>query len=261
VPFNDPVHYNTNSATFSGTTFPPGCITCHDVSAPSTKAGPVCQTCHVAASPLTSLNCTSCHAVPPDSGVPAGAAYPNIAGAHSTHIALTSAGTPISCDTCHDGLGPSLQNLNHYNRAKARVAPGDAALLATYNAKTVPFSFDNAALSCSNVSCHGGQATPNWQTGTLDVNTQCTNCHALGTSQFNSFNSGEHQLHVVGEGLSCVACHNTTTLATNHFTNLSTTAMEGPASATIGGTGTAIVSWDPTTKSCTPACHGTQIWQ
>jgi hypothetical protein len=36
--------------------------------------------------------------------------------------------------------------------------------------------------------------------------------------------------------------------------------MEGPASETIGGTGTGIVSWNPTTKSCSPACHGTENW-
>jgi len=265
VPFNDPVHDNTTSATFTGATFPPGCITCHDVSAPSTKVGPVCQTCHVAASPLTSLNCTSCHALPPDSGAPAGAAYPNVEGAHAEHIALTGAGNPISCDTCHNGLGPSLLNLNHYDRAKSRVPPGDVAFLATYNAESGASSFSSAGLSCSNVSCHGGQATPAWQTGAINVDTQCSNCHAQGTAQFNSYNSGEHQVHVAGQGLLCTFCHNTTTLAVNHFTTLSTSAMEGPASATIGGGGTLIPAgnYDPATQSCSPdtgICHGTRTW-
>jgi len=254
-------------------TFPANCGTCHAVTGTSpVSAAPLCTTCHVAASPLTSLNCTSCHASPPSGGAPAGAAYPNVPGAHATHIALNSAGTPIACDTCHNGLGGGT--LNHYNRANnvpgenaLRVPPGDVALLVTYNAKTVPFSFDNTALSCSNVSCHGGQATPNWQTGTLDVNTQCTNCHALGSSQgnpqYNSEYSGEHQFHFTQLGntaTACKYCHNTTTLAVSHFTNLATTAMEGPASATIGGTGTNITSWVPATQSCTPTCHGTQTW-
>ena len=148
------------------------------------KVGPACQTCHVAASPLTALTCTSCHASPPNGGAPAGAAYPNVPGAHATHIALNSAGTPIACDTCHNGLGSGT--LNHYNRAKSRVPPGDVAFPATYNAATGASSFDNsAALSCSNVSCHGGQATPNWQTGAINVNTQCTSCHAFGPSLGN----------------------------------------------------------------------------
>lgn len=255
VPYNDSSHFTVTTATFQS-----NCNACHDVSAPTVKSGPACQTCHVSASPLTSLNCTSCHASPP-----AGAAYPNIAGAHSTHIALDNTGSPVSCDTCHNGLGTNT--LNHYNRAKSRVQPGDAAFPATYNAKSGVSSFDNgAALSCSNVSCHGGQATPNWQTGTLSVSTQCLNCHASGTTQFNSYNSGEHTFHVSifgGNSAACTLCHNTAALAANHFTTLGTTAMEGPASATIGGTGTAVTTY--TAGSCSPraglGCHGTRNWQ
>jgi len=265
VPYNDASHYAVTSATFPGT-----CGACHDVSAPSTKFGPVCQTCHVAASPLTSLNCTSCHAVPPDSGAPAGAAYPNIAGAHSTHIALDNTGSPVSCDTCHVGLGPSLLDLNHYSRAKSRVAPGDVLFLATYYAKTGASSFDNgAALSCSNVSCHGGQATPNWQTGAVDVNNQCTICHTLGTEQYNSYNSGKHAFHLAQFGGAtatvCKFCHNTTTLAVDHFTTLAdNTISPDVASATIGGAGTAITTWTQgtgTSGTCNAVCHpGDRTW-
>ena len=116
------------------------------------------------------------------------------------------------------------------------------AFLATYNAETGASSFNSAALSCSNVSCHGGQATPNWQTGALNVNTQCTSCHAQGTAQFNSYNSGR-RTRINSAHSTCTNCHNTTTLAVNHFTTLSTTPMDGPASATIGGAGTLITTW------------------
>jgi predicted CxxxxCH...CXXCH cytochrome family protein len=172
-----------------------------------------------------------------------------------------------SCDTCHNGLGSGT--LNHYNSAKSRTPPGDAAFPATYAAQTGASAFDNsAALSCSNVSCHGGQATPNWQTGTLDVNTQCTICHVSGTTQFNSYNSGDHVFHVNVFGTSaftCNLCHNATALAVNHFTALATPAMEGPASATIGGGSTLIPAgnYDPATQSCSPntgICHGTRTW-
>jgi predicted CxxxxCH...CXXCH cytochrome family protein len=255
VPFNDNTHYNVVTGTFAG-----ACGTCHDLAAPTTKAGPACDTCHAAGSPLTATNCTSCHAGPPDGGAPAGAAYPNIAGAHGTHIALDGAGSPVSCNTCHTGLGS--RTLEHYNRAKSRVAPGDAAFTATYDAETGASAFDNsAALSCSNVSCHGGQATPNWQTGTLDVNTQCTSCHALGTAQFNSYVSGDHN-QSAHRLFQCTVCHNTAALAVNHFTGLSTPAMEGPASATIGGGTTQIPAGNyvPATGSCTPSCHGDRTW-
>lgn len=270
VPFNDNTHYDVVTATFGA-----ACGDCHDVSAPSTKAGPVCQTCHIAGSPLTAMNCTSCHAAPPDGGAPAGAAYPNVAGAHATHIALTSTGTPIACDTCHNGLGPSLLNLNHYNRANARpgenalrVPPGDVVFSATYDAKTGASSFDNSAsLNCSNVSCHGGQATPNWQTGAIDVNNQCTSCHEFGTApgtpQYNSPYSGEHNINASHR--ICVACHNTTTLAVNHFTTLAdNTISPTVAAATIGGAGTAITTWTPgtgTSGTCNAVCHpGDRTW-
>jgi len=251
VPYNDSSHYTVTSGTFPGS-----CSTCHDVSAPSAKAGPVCQTCHVAASPLAAANCTSCHASPPNGGAPAGAVYANIAGAHGVHIAMASAGTPISCDTCHNGLGANT--LNHYNAAKSRVSPGDVAFLATYNAESGASSFNPAGLSCSNVSCHGGQATPDWQTGAINVNTQCTICHSQGTAQFNSYNSGAHGVN--SDHSDCTNCHNTTTLAVNHFTNLGTTAMEGPASATIGGAGTFIPAGNYNAGSCTPSCHGNETW-
>ena len=263
VPFNSSAHYGVSSSTFSSS-----CSVCHDVSGTSTKSGPVCQTCHIAGSPLTAINCVSCHANPPSG---AASSYPNVAGAHAAHIALNGAGTPIACDTCHNGLGTGT--LNHYNRANARpgedalrVSPGDVAFVATYNAKTGASSFDNsAALNCSNVSCHGGQNSPNWQTGTIDVPNACLSCHALGTAQYNSFNSGRHSLHIGEFGLSdstCKLCHNTTTLAASHFTALGTTTMEGPASATIGGPGTGITAGNyvAATKSCSPTCHGTETW-
>jgi predicted CxxxxCH...CXXCH cytochrome family protein len=270
VPFNTTAHYSVTSVTFPGS-----CSPCHDVFAPTTKVGPVCQTCHVAASPLEAADCTSCHTSPPDGG--AGALYANIAGAHAAHIALNRTGSPVSCDTCHTGLGPSLQNLNHYNRAKSRVSPGDVLFLATYNAQSGSSSFDNsAALSCSNVSCHGGVArsggnpgTPlNWQTGNLTVNTECTSCHVSGTSQYNSYASGEHPFHVNLFGATattCSQCHNTTTLALNHFTTLADNSMSpAVASATIGGAGTFITTWVAgagTSGTCNAQCHpGNRDW-
>ena len=265
VPFNTTAHYTVTSSTFTA-----ACGSCHDVGTPTTKAGPVCRTCHIAGSPLTALNCTSCHANPPNSA--STTAYPNVAGTHAVHISLNGAGTSVSCNTCHNGLGTNT--LNHYNRANARpgkdalrVPPGDVAFLATYSAETGASSFDNSAsLNCSRVSCHGGQTTPNWRTGAIDVNNQCTNCHASGTAQFNSYNSGEHSRHIGAFGATastCKYCHNTTSLAVNHFITLATPAMEGPASATIGGTGTLVTTYVPATQSCSPqsgVCHGTETW-
>ena len=259
VPFLAPRHTESTPTSFAS-----DCSNCHAVTGTSPiSAAPLCTVCHTAGSPLTLTFCTSCHAFPPNGA--AGAAYPNIAGAHPVHIALNSAGTPIACDTCHNGLG--LNTLNHYNRANARpglnalrVPPGDAAFLATYNAKTGASSFSATALTCSNVSCHGGQANFNWQTGTLNVNTQCTSCHASGTAQFNSYNSGRHMN--VGQHVSngCTSCHDTARLALGHFTNLATSAFEQAPSATL------LTGLQYNGATCNPGaggisgCHDQETW-
>jgi predicted CxxxxCH...CXXCH cytochrome family protein len=183
-------------------------------------------------------SCTSCHAQPPT-----GSAAPNRAGAHAVHTALPEIGT--DCAACHAG---SLHN-----------GQIDIVMTPLFNAES-GFAVGNTNQTCSNVSCHGGQTTPNWLTGTINVNTQCTSCHASGTAQYNSYNSGKHTKHIVDKKVACVSCHSTTKLATNHFTSLETAAMEGPASATIGGTGTSVSAYNTSTRNCTTSCHGNKSW-
>jgi predicted CxxxxCH...CXXCH cytochrome family protein len=150
----------------------------------------------------------------------------------------------ITCDTCHSGAGSGTAL--HQNGAS------EVVIDTSYNAKTGAASFNATADTCSNVSCHGGHTTPVWLTGTIDVNTQCTSCHASGIAQYNSYNSGEHSRHV--GRFTCTVCHDTTKLAVNHFTTLNTSAMEGPASATM----VTDVNYNGT--SCTPSCHSSQNW-
>ncbi len=253
VPFFD----NTAHTQATTASFTSDCGSCHAVTGTSPVSGaPLCTSCHIT-DPRDVTNCTSCHSNPPSGS---STAYPNVGGAHSAHIALNGAGTAVSCSTCHNGLGSGT--LSHYDRTRpTRVSPASVAFVTTYNAETGSSAFDNSSLlRCTNVSCHGGQATPNWQTGSITVTSQCTSCHASGTGQYNSYNSGEHGIN--SSHSNCTNCHNTTTLAVNHFTNLGTTAMEGPASATIGGTGTSIPAgnYNTTTRSCTPSCHGNETW-
>ena len=181
-------------------------------------------------------DCTACHGQPPN-----GTAYPNEAGAHAVHQALAGVGT--DCSVCHSGA--------------AHNGTIDISIKSTYNAKsgTAGLNTDGTD-TCVNVSCHGGKTTPDWFTGGLNVNTDCTSCHASGTSQYNSYNSGKHGDH---RSRACTACHNTSTLAVNHFSRLDTTTMEGPASSTIGGGSTSISSYNATTKVCV-GCHGQASW-
>ncbi len=188
------------------------CVLCHGANLDGVGGvGPACTSCHTAGSPLILLNCTSCHGKPPT-----GAVYPDIAGAHAKHNNLT--GVTNICDTCHNGAGSGT---TEHDDTIVEVAFSGT----TYNAKTGTASYNEAGFSCSNVSCHGGQTTPNWQSGTINVNAQCTSCHSSGTTQYNSYYSGEHTKHLVDVGAVCIDCHDTTKLATVHFDDLNTTAM------------------------------------
>lgn len=289
VPFLDNAHFQADNTSFAAE-----CSFCHAIAPPDTpplSTAPLCTACHgtgeaqplLARSPLDFPNCTSCHSPPPD-----GVTYPNIAGSHGLHNAFT--GVTGVCDTCHSGLGSGT--LAHYNRANARpgrdalrAPPGDVTFLPNFNPPpgSGTATFNNVALTCANVSCHGGQTTPSWQGGVIDVNAQCEDCHKSATvapPQFNDFASGEHVLHVQfiipavlpGVVPTCLTCHDTAKLADpavgGHFVHLATAAIDTRASVTIGGGTTHIDAYVPGvqlgTGSCTPTptspCHGTRGW-
>jgi predicted CxxxxCH...CXXCH cytochrome family protein len=190
---------------------------------------------------------------------PNGTAFPNTAGAHAKHTTL---GAYIVCNTCHLGAGGSSANSYHlYGNPVVFFQP------TTYDAQTggTP-TFNVADRTCSNVSCHGGQTTPTWLTGTIAVSTQCTACHTYyyGVNpQFNSYRSGRHYFHILdssGPELYCTDCHDASLLSSNHLTTLNTTTMEGPASATLrtqtqyNGS-----SCDPV-KGGLEGCHSFETW-
>ncbi len=191
-----------------------------------------------------------------------------MAGKHAVHGALPGVGV---CTPCHNGLDAGT--LEHYDRANARpgkdalrVPPGDVAFLGTYNAESGPATFDPATRTCSNVICHGGQATPDWQTSeadAIDVVNACTNCHVAGTTQFNSYFSGRHDLHInsdrFGGGLSatakCILCHDAAKVnVTGHFQNLATPAYEQPPRETL------LPDVQYNGDTCNPRCHRNETW-
>jgi predicted CxxxxCH...CXXCH cytochrome family protein len=230
---------------------PESCTECHGSDLSGGTSDVACSTCHVNGSPIENTNCTSCHGNPPS-----GTVDPNRAGAHNSVTGHFNAQVtlPDACNTCHNGAGSGT--LKHDNGTV------DVSILASYNAKSGT-AVHNADGTCSEVSCHGGQTTPVWNTGSINVKTQCTLCHVVGTSagtpEYNSPWSGRHDLHVNTQGIACTACHDTAKLAVNHFTTLDTPALEGPASATIGGQPNTLVT-DYTGGNCTNACHVTRSW-
>ncbi|MEI6592929.1 MAG: CxxxxCH/CxxCH domain-containing protein, partial [Holophagaceae bacterium] len=256
VPFLGVGHTAITLAGYNGS-----CTTCHAMSGASpTTTAPLCSACHQAASPFSLTSCASCHA-----SLPGGTAFPDVAGSHAKHNALV--GVTGACSTCH--LGAESGTLTHYNHANGRagknslrVAPGEVAFLGAYNGKAGTAAFNPTTLTCSNVSCHGGQTTPVWgTTGSISVMTDCVKCHTVGTAQglpeSNSASSGFHALHMSSAArLQCTECHamaNGSGGAVNHLTGLGTATLEGAAGETVAFTGG---TYSAAAKTCTVTCHG-----
>jgi predicted CxxxxCH...CXXCH cytochrome family protein len=266
-----------HGADFAGGSTNQSCFTCHGVSAPHAPApwriftgststlthvdtyyanGQVCAQCHLssgAASDAGCFNNSLCHAVPNcvycHTAPPSGSVAPNQAGAHASHYAL--AGLADGCVTCHAGAGIGTSKHNN--------GTVDVLFLNAYSA-TSGTAVHNADGSCSNVSCHGSSRTqtasqaasqtstpgntPAWYGGTIDVNSDCTKCHVLGSAagnpENNSYYSGKHYFHVYDPNVNgaplpaaCTVCHDTAKLALVHFTSLTAPISEATASTTI----------------------------
>jgi predicted CxxxxCH...CXXCH cytochrome family protein len=236
------------------------CVACHTLAGGGQD--PACQDCHVQGDPLAMLNCISCHSAPPSTASIDPLDRPDRQGGHNEHDGFTA--STQDCSACHQGGGTG--ELSHYDRIDQTTPdyPADVVLASSFDSNSHgAASYSNGGQTCSGINCHGGLPTPNWLTGSLDVNTQCDNCHTQGNSEDNSYNSGEHNKHVVDLGYACTFCHNTTKLATNHFTNLANPAQWlDTAGATIDGGATSIPEGDyiEATNSCNPACHSTETW-
>jgi predicted CxxxxCH...CXXCH cytochrome family protein len=257
-------HQTLTLAQFNG-----DCINCHDQSGSTSKVGPVCTVCHTLGSPLaagmTAGTCLSCHSGAnfPQVG-PTGSAWPNLAGAHPKHLALstftrTTPALPATltasaypdCEACHVGSVPYDSAQTHYSNANKRAStpitagPASVSVAATFNAQgaTAGFTASASAFTCSNISCHGGQVTPGWQTGSIPVNatSYCTACHVVGAAEYNA-PTGRHTMSEHRQ--TCDYCHNmvsghlnntgrTVNTVGNHFKYLDTTAVSG-----VSGTNT-----------------------
>jgi predicted CxxxxCH...CXXCH cytochrome family protein len=227
------------------------CALCHGANFEGSpvSGAPSCKSCHSQLSPgfLPASGCTSCHGTPPN-----GSTVPNKAGSHAVHLALPEMSG--NCSACHSGGGSGT--VNHATSLTMAFAAGlnSSAGTASFNGTT-----------CSNVSCHGGKATPTWG-GNLDVAANCTGCHQAGTAEYISYHSGQHGDHL-GLGIVCTDCHDMTNQAM-HFGNVTTKVFENAPATTLRS----YLNYNQTTQSCmvsTPppqgvqftGCHGgTRTW-
>lgn len=202
------------------------CTQCHGAELDGGISVVSCAACHVMGIPDTpatplALVCGYCHGDPPD-----GTESPNTAGKHAKHVSLAV----VDCSACHQGASDGAPGHYDENVVVAFDLPTYEAKSATVDKPTVFTVADN---TCSKVSCHGGQTTPSWFTGVIDVNTQCGSCHITGVTEYNSASSGKHDLHVNTKNKACTACHDTIKLRTTHFISLNTPELNrlpaGPA--------------------------------
>ncbi len=240
----------------------PDCFGCHTQMAAGGGIDPACQDCHTAGDPLTVTNCTSCHNVPPDSLGPQGASQPNLEGTHVGHVDFTP--TTADCSACHVGGGTG--SLSHYDRVDQTTPdyPAEVVFLPLYKAKTGgDTSYNEINQTCGNISCHGGQTSPDWTAGMITVANDCTLCHQLASvsDQYNSYSSGGHSTHAeingwadnhaLGYDPTCSACHEAARLpASGHFDDLDTAVVEGDPVATL----LAILNYDNATAPANPTC-------
>lgn len=222
--------------------------------------------CHVT-SPVANLTgCVSCHGGSPSG--PFGSAAPNMKSAHTKHTSLAG----IGCDSCHADGGPGTAG-----HAKADDVTGGRRIALVnmppvFNANAAVATFDKAVnvKTCSNVSCHGGQTTPAWNSSNnllaAGDNDKCKKCHELGSAagqpQYNSYYSGHHVYHLsTNVNAKCTDCHNIYALLDfqKHFSGVASNTVVAPRQ-TIGiGAPTKITTYSAT-KTCLGACHATETF-
>jgi len=194
--------------------------------------------------------------------------------------------TASVCEACHVGSVPGDAANTHYSNANKRLTghpvagPASVAIDPAFNAKsgTAGTVASATAFTCSNVSCHGGQTTPGWQSGVMTANatTYCIACHkvtaAASSTQYNDA-TGRHQ-SVGAHNTTCDYCHDMTqnkTGAINHWKYLDTSAVRlspdqlssdtikfgGGAQPATGNPPTYTVTATIGRGGCALSCHGT----
>ena len=241
------------------------CTTCHgaDYGRVITTSGDSCNTCHQKAGWTGwTTNCSFCHGAR-NAQSRAGysvAAYPTLSappddvqgrltgnnlaartGAHQPHLTGTSASgqsyaPPFACATCH-AVPSSLAHING-STARATVTlsgAGQGSLPANLG------SFNPVTGTCTTY-CHGSTISatppPAWSGGPIG----CTGCHGYPPG------TGQHDMHVVGNGNWCADCHagtvdfSSTIIGTAHLNGTRDVQFFSPGSIWSGG-------------SCSSNCH------
>ncbi len=220
------------------------CTACHGQDLTGGSVGVSCEMCHGG----FKTNCTFCHGGrDTDKGSPPVDIHDQVAttevtvGAHTAHVTAKSGlASPFDCVKCHQKPSSAL-DAGHVDGSPAEVL---AAL-----------GWNRDAATCSTAYCHGnfpGGNSANHPVWTKTGQAPCGSCHKLPPS------TGRHP-SVFGEhsfmGQDCTNCH-------NGIANNGATQILNPALHVNGQKDVVLKSgtWNPTTKTCDPACHGPKTW-
>jgi predicted CxxxxCH...CXXCH cytochrome family protein len=242
------------------------CASCHGQDFAGGTSGVSCNACHQTAGHASwTTDCTFCHgdrasgrASPPLDTQGRSDATNVSVGVHAAHVGTTIA-SPLHCDACHPSRGDIRTDTAHIDGdGIAEVQFG--ALAKSGGAAATYTRTSGTSATCASTYCHGrftggvssgSGATMSW-TSTTPVG--CTSCHGSPPS------SGRHSTH---SGISCYNCHNAVVDASNGIVGASL-HVNGVEDVRFGGTrsGGSPVSgtWNPSTRSCSVSCHGSETW-
>lgn len=229
---------------------PTSCTACHgtDLSGGSGKS---CETCHSG----WKTKCTFCHGgtdnatgAPPETvGGKTATTVPGV-GRHTSHVSAGATHAAFGCSLCHK-VPQSALSPGHIDPSPAEVTFGGLAAGSTYSFSTN---------LCSNVYCHGNGKSSSSGGSALWVGSLsggCSACHDDESGGSNMTLSGEHKKHIIDKNLKCSTCHNCVVNGSKMITD-PTKHVNGQRDIC----GSMNLSWNAANKSCTPPCHGTEVW-
>ena len=229
------------------------CKVCHGDDLLGGTSGVSCDSCH---GDGWETNCTFCHGgvdnatgAPPE-GVENQTARSDLAvGAHTRHLGDTPTHLAWACAECH--VVPA-------DAFSAGHMDGDGRGEVTFGTFNPAATYDLGTGTCDSLYCHGNGRGNN---GSLawpgDPPPTCSSCHAADTPPEGEFTmTGRHWKHVGDLGLRCNSCHSAVANSTMTIVDR-TLHIDGDVTVTMAG---ASSTYDPSTGSCDPACHGPQDW-
>jgi len=216
--------------------------------------------------------CGDCHgatAASPPANPASGTSHATHAGTGGTSH-YQGGDVALACNNCH-GASPGGQGhvdgVVVYNVTALATDP-QAAGSASYSGATSGDSGGIAPsspyLTCTNVACHWGTETPDWNSGPAD----CTTCHGGATTGGTGApDTGQHAEHVLASGdyITCDKCHGTNSQNGTHAGHIDgSLTLGGDLNATIyADGGTTRQAGDANyadNDSCARACHQQADW-